>query len=218
MQALTIVGPGPTSRPQPPPVPTNNPGGGGGGGCAAKHWDQCGGNNWKGCTRCEVRISPLSISISITKSHRIGLQITMLTSHQQVAIHVQRRLRTVLLPMSIKTLFMGARRFWILPVMYLKYTRCIDCRPQGKNLNPPRNQRKAVSFDTPWKFPSASSASWRVRWSHSMGLDSLPARAARNPISEVWIWRVVWRQESGTGEKVGGTERDLLWRGIIRRR
>ncbi|KAF2649322.1 carbohydrate-binding module family 1 protein [Lophiostoma macrostomum CBS 122681] len=27
-------------------------GGGGGGGCTAKHWDQCGGNNWNGCTTC----------------------------------------------------------------------------------------------------------------------------------------------------------------------
>jgi hypothetical protein len=28
--------------------------GGGGGGCTQKHWDQCGGNDWKGCTTCAV--------------------------------------------------------------------------------------------------------------------------------------------------------------------
>ncbi|KAH9205975.1 hypothetical protein DL95DRAFT_79796 [Leptodontidium sp. 2 PMI_412] len=26
---------------------------GGSNGCQAKHWDQCGGNDWKGCTACE---------------------------------------------------------------------------------------------------------------------------------------------------------------------
>jgi hypothetical protein len=36
-----------TARP-----PTSTPGGGGG--CRSKHWDQCGGNDWKGCTVCEV--------------------------------------------------------------------------------------------------------------------------------------------------------------------
>ncbi|KAF2874984.1 glycoside hydrolase superfamily [Massariosphaeria phaeospora] len=35
-----------TSRPPNPPIPS-------GGGCTAKHWDQCGGNDWKGCTVCE---------------------------------------------------------------------------------------------------------------------------------------------------------------------
>lgn len=33
--------------------PTSTPGGGNGG-CRSKHWDQCGGNDWKGCTVCEV--------------------------------------------------------------------------------------------------------------------------------------------------------------------
>jgi hypothetical protein len=50
-----------TRRPSPTPVrpsstqrpPTSTPGGGGGG-CRSKHWDQCGGNDWKGCTVCEV--------------------------------------------------------------------------------------------------------------------------------------------------------------------
>jgi hypothetical protein len=34
--------------------PTSTPGEGGG--CRSKHWDQCGGQNWKGCTVCEVRV------------------------------------------------------------------------------------------------------------------------------------------------------------------
>lgn len=55
--------PSTTLRPTPVPSrtssiakpPTSTPGGGGGGGgCKSKHWDQCGGNNWKGCTVCEV--------------------------------------------------------------------------------------------------------------------------------------------------------------------
>ena len=32
-------------------IPTGVPGGGG---CRSKHWDQCGGQNWNGCTVCEV--------------------------------------------------------------------------------------------------------------------------------------------------------------------
>ncbi|KAF1835456.1 hypothetical protein BDW02DRAFT_289030 [Decorospora gaudefroyi] len=31
--------------------PTSTPGGG----CTSKHWDQCGGRDWKGCTVCQVR-------------------------------------------------------------------------------------------------------------------------------------------------------------------
>ncbi|KAH8725337.1 glycoside hydrolase superfamily [Phaeosphaeriaceae sp. PMI808] len=50
--------PSTTVRPTPTPSrtsqrpPTSTPGGGGGG-CRQKHWDQCGGNDWKGCTVCE---------------------------------------------------------------------------------------------------------------------------------------------------------------------
>ena len=29
---------------------------GGSNGCKSKHWDQCGGNDWKGCTVCEVSL------------------------------------------------------------------------------------------------------------------------------------------------------------------
>ncbi|KAF2707464.1 carbohydrate-binding module family 1 protein [Pleomassaria siparia CBS 279.74] len=53
----TTPRPTPTTRPGSPPVktssakPTSTPGNGGG--CKQKHWDQCGGNNWKGCTLCE---------------------------------------------------------------------------------------------------------------------------------------------------------------------
>jgi hypothetical protein len=35
---------------------TTAPGGGGSPGCKSKHWEQCGGTDWKGCTVCEVRI------------------------------------------------------------------------------------------------------------------------------------------------------------------
>jgi hypothetical protein len=54
--------PSTTIRPSPPPPsrpsstrkpPTSTPGGGNGG-CKSKHWDQCGGQNWNGCTVCEV--------------------------------------------------------------------------------------------------------------------------------------------------------------------
>jgi len=38
----------------PPPTSSSSPGGPGNG-CKSKHWDQCGGNNWNGCTVCEVR-------------------------------------------------------------------------------------------------------------------------------------------------------------------
>jgi hypothetical protein len=47
-----------TSRPIPSSTtiqrpPTSTPGNGG---CKQKHWDQCGGNDWKGCKTCEVSI------------------------------------------------------------------------------------------------------------------------------------------------------------------
>jgi hypothetical protein len=53
--------PSTTTRPSPPPnrpsstqrPPVSTPGGGNGG-CKSKHWDQCGGNDWKGCKVCEV--------------------------------------------------------------------------------------------------------------------------------------------------------------------
>jgi hypothetical protein len=53
--------PSTTTRPSPPPnrptstqrPPVSTPGGGNGG-CKSKHWDQCGGNDWKGCKICEV--------------------------------------------------------------------------------------------------------------------------------------------------------------------
>ncbi|KAF9736317.1 endo alpha-1,4 polygalactosaminidase precursor [Paraphaeosphaeria minitans] len=38
-----------TTSTRPPPTSTSGPGNG----CKSKHWDQCGGNDWKGCTICE---------------------------------------------------------------------------------------------------------------------------------------------------------------------
>ncbi|KAF2437396.1 carbohydrate-binding module family 1 protein [Karstenula rhodostoma CBS 690.94] len=49
---LTTTAPPTTTRTtsaRPPPTSTPGPGNG----CKAKHWDQCGGNDWKGCTVCE---------------------------------------------------------------------------------------------------------------------------------------------------------------------
>ncbi|KAF2013349.1 carbohydrate-binding module family 1 protein [Aaosphaeria arxii CBS 175.79] len=58
----------PTTTPRPPSTtlrpppsttirsttrPSSTPPGNPGGGCKQKHWDQCGGNDWKGCTTCE---------------------------------------------------------------------------------------------------------------------------------------------------------------------
>ena len=40
--------------------PTSSPPGG----CVSKHWDQCGGQDWKGCTVCEVRSSAFSFQVS----------------------------------------------------------------------------------------------------------------------------------------------------------
>ncbi|KAF2847813.1 carbohydrate-binding module family 1 protein [Plenodomus tracheiphilus IPT5] len=64
--------PRPSTTPRPTPTktpsatlstsrPTSTPGGGGGG-CRAKHWDQCGGNNWKGCTVCEAGFTCKGVS------------------------------------------------------------------------------------------------------------------------------------------------------------
>ncbi|KAF2831130.1 hypothetical protein CC86DRAFT_341736 [Ophiobolus disseminans] len=58
---VSSLRPSTTLRPTPVPSrtssaarpPTSTPGNGGGGGCKSKHWDQCGGNDWKGCTVCE---------------------------------------------------------------------------------------------------------------------------------------------------------------------
>lgn len=43
----------PTSSSTTSQRPSSTPGGGG---CRQKHWDQCGGNDWKGCTTCEVSL------------------------------------------------------------------------------------------------------------------------------------------------------------------
>ncbi|KAF2026017.1 hypothetical protein EK21DRAFT_103520 [Setomelanomma holmii] len=51
MKIRTTPSPSRTSSTQKPP--TSTPGNGGGGGCKQKHWDQCGGNDWKGCAACE---------------------------------------------------------------------------------------------------------------------------------------------------------------------
>jgi hypothetical protein len=62
-----------TTRPSSPPTrpttsqrpPTSTPGGGNGG-CKSKHWDQCGGNDWKGCTVCEVSLKAVCWGLMLT--------------------------------------------------------------------------------------------------------------------------------------------------------
>jgi hypothetical protein len=78
--------PSTTRRPSPSPVrpsstqrpPTSTPGGGNGG-CRSKHWDQCGGNDWKGCTVCEVSFCDLRIdfvaNVMMWCSRRIRVRV-----------------------------------------------------------------------------------------------------------------------------------------------
>lgn len=75
---LPSSSPRPTSTPRPPSTirstarPTSTPGNGGGGGCRQKHWDQCGGQDWKGCTTCEVSKNPTALAncdIWLTSNH-----------------------------------------------------------------------------------------------------------------------------------------------------
>lgn len=94
--------PGPTPRPsttrRPTPTPnrpsstqrppTSTPGGGNGG-CRSKHWDQCGGQDWKGCTVCEVSVRNVF--------DRNAANFTCIT----VAVYVQGRVTTILLSMFV---------------------------------------------------------------------------------------------------------------------
>ncbi|KAF2186921.1 carbohydrate-binding module family 1 protein [Zopfia rhizophila CBS 207.26] len=67
-----------TSRP-----PTSTPGNGGGGGCRQKHWDQCGGQDWKGCTVCEVGYTTFSVPrlvnafVSLTPAFNLAVPLSM---------------------------------------------------------------------------------------------------------------------------------------------
>jgi hypothetical protein len=54
--STTIRSSQPPTRPTTSQRPPTSTPGGGNGGCRSKHWDQCGGNDWKGCTVCEVSI------------------------------------------------------------------------------------------------------------------------------------------------------------------
>lgn len=53
------------SRSTPSPSNTGQPGG-----CTSKHWDQCGGQNWKGCTVCAVRLASAASS-NYTTANRL---------------------------------------------------------------------------------------------------------------------------------------------------
>jgi len=58
-----------------------------GGGCRSKHWDQCGGTDWKGCTVCEVRAFIIFAIFLLTIS--------------TVWLHLQTAISAVVLPMSL---------------------------------------------------------------------------------------------------------------------
>jgi hypothetical protein len=87
--------PSTTVRPSPPPnrpsstqkPPTSTPGGGNGG-CRSKHWDQCGGNDWKGCTVCEVSVQVAALGIYADLSLRYSLRIHVKAFHHHIIISV----------------------------------------------------------------------------------------------------------------------------------
>ena len=77
-RSSTTLRPSTTTRPTSSPAQTTTSqkpttsagGGGGGGGCTSKHWDQCGGQNWNGCTKCEVSIHFFSKNSMLIKNSR----------------------------------------------------------------------------------------------------------------------------------------------------
>jgi hypothetical protein len=87
--------PSTTRRPSPTPnrpsstqKPTSTPGGGNGG-CRSKHWDQCGGQDWKGCTVCEV--SNFIAGCRNTANHVYGSRrIRARVYHRHIIISVSR--------------------------------------------------------------------------------------------------------------------------------
>lgn len=103
-----VTGPSSSSRPVPPrpstttirtsqrptsstrPPPTSTPGGGNGG-CRSKHWDQCGGNDWKGCTVCEVSLIDVLASSS-TNASMCSLHIHARAYHHHITINVYKSL------------------------------------------------------------------------------------------------------------------------------
>lgn len=70
------------------PTTTQSPGGG----CRSKHWDQCGGNDWKGCTVCEVSHSfpPPSFS-SFPVSFGCSCTVLILDRSRRIHARVCRR-------------------------------------------------------------------------------------------------------------------------------
>jgi hypothetical protein len=67
-----------------------------GNGCKSKHYDQCGGNDWKGCTECEVSFSSLLIP-----PHPSKFKPNVFISPGR--LQVQRDITTLLLPMSMRS-------------------------------------------------------------------------------------------------------------------
>jgi hypothetical protein len=95
-----------TSRTTSNSQPTNTGGGGGGGsGCRSKHWDQCGGQNWNGCTQCDV--SPRFFSLP---SHVFSLSLSNLPLFFKSGLmrcltdglYMQASVAAVLLPVSVR--------------------------------------------------------------------------------------------------------------------
>jgi hypothetical protein len=85
----SLTRPTTTQRP-----PTSTPGGGNGG-CRSKHWDQCGGNDWKGCTICEASFKASCLGLSLTSMCVV------------VAVYVQGRVATVLLSVSLSAFLLN---------------------------------------------------------------------------------------------------------------
>lgn len=65
--------PRPSSTSRPSPTPSTP------GTCRQKHWDQCGGNDWKGCTVCEVSVRSFGagndVNVVSCDSHRIHVEV-----------------------------------------------------------------------------------------------------------------------------------------------
>jgi hypothetical protein len=121
-----------TRRPTPPQSsrtsstqrpPTSTPGGGSGG-CRSKHWDQCGGNNWNGCTVCEVSSYHPTFSTlanaGIQRSHRIRVKVY----HRHITISACSLLQSSQGDLCNTQLSSTLRRIFLLLVTYIAIPDC----------------------------------------------------------------------------------------------
>jgi len=88
----------PTSTKTTTSKPTTTSASGGGSGCISKHWDQCGGQDYKGCTVCAVTLPPFSYFISLPNTvHDSDLRLIDVGW-----ICLQSSIPTLLLSMSLR--------------------------------------------------------------------------------------------------------------------